>query len=138
MKKLLCLWSLCLAVALPLPVVAADDAAAAVFELRIYHPAPGKAEAMLARFRNHTCAIFERLGAVNVGYWTETQPAEGMEPKLYYVLRHANRDAARQMWATFRDDPEWIAARDASEANGRLVNKVDVIFMGATDFSAIK
>ncbi len=129
----------CLAFA---PLASADHhqeaAAQRVFELRVYHPHPGKIDALLARFRDHTCGIFERLGMENVGYWVEAEPAEGEEPKLYYVLAHPSREAAKEAWKTFMADPEWKAAFADSIKDGRLVKKVDSIFMTAADFSAIK
>ena len=39
------------------------------YELRTYFAAPGKLDALNARFRNHTCKIFEKHGMVNIGYW---------------------------------------------------------------------
>ena len=35
-------------------------------------------------------------------------------------------------------DPDWIAARAASEANGPLVAKVQSVYMDPTNFSGIK
>ncbi|RZA03439.1 MAG: NIPSNAP family protein, partial [Moraxellaceae bacterium] len=49
------------------PVLAAEPTS--VYELRIYTTHPGKMPDLLARFKNHTCQIFERHGMVNVGYW---------------------------------------------------------------------
>ena len=97
---------LCLAFA---PVASADhhqEASTRVFELRIYYPHPGKIDALLARFRDHTCGIFERLGMENVGYWVETDVKEGEEPKLYYVLAHPSREQAKAAWKQFMNDPE--------------------------------
>ena len=37
-----------------------------------------------------------------------------------------------------RRHPDWIKARDASEAAGKIVTKVESIFAEPTDFSAIK
>ena len=36
------------------------------YELRIYTAAEGKLEALNARFRDHTCALFEKHGLTNV------------------------------------------------------------------------
>lgn len=129
------LFSICLA-----PSLRADDQAASerVFELRIYHPHEGKLEALLTRFRDHTCGIFERLGAENIGYWVETEPAEGKEPSLYYVISHPSRAAADTFWQTFLQDPEWKAAYADSIKDGRLVAGIDRFFLAPTDFSAIK
>ena len=109
-----------------------------VFELRIYYPHPGKIDDLLTRFRDHTCGIFERLGIENIGYWVESEVADGEEPKLYYVIAHESRDAASAAWGKFRDDEEWKSAYAKSIENGRLVQKVDSIFMNPADFSAIK
>lgn len=109
-----------------------------VFEYRVYSVHPGKMPNLLARFRDHTCGIFERLGAENIGYWVETEPAEGEEAKLHYIIAHKSREASKEFWATFRDDAEWKAAWAASTEDGKIVKKVDKTFMAPTDFSAIK
>jgi NIPSNAP protein len=41
-----------------------------VYELRIYHVAPGKIENLVARFRNHTMKLFADHGIKSVAYWT--------------------------------------------------------------------
>ena len=51
------------------------------------------------------------------------------------MLAHASREAATANWDAFRNDPEWQAARDKSEANGKLVEKVESTFLSLTDFS---
>lgn len=105
-----------------------------VYQLRVYHCYDGKLEDLLARFRNHTMAIFERHGMRNVGYWVPTdEPLKGKT--LFYMLAHASREAADASWEAFRADPEWVKVQAASEANGKLVEKVDSTFMKATDFS---
>ncbi|MEX2025785.1 MAG: NIPSNAP family protein, partial [Pirellulaceae bacterium] len=38
-------------------------------------------------------------------------------------------------WDAFRADPEWIKARDASEKDGKIVEKVVSVFMTLTDYS---
>ena len=106
------------------------------YELRVYYAAPGKLDDLHARFRDHTCKIFERVGMVNVGYWV---PLDNTDNKLIYLLEHTSRDAAKKSWQSFSADPDWKAAQKASEANGKLVDKVDVKFLSATDYSpAIK
>ena len=54
---------------------------------------------------------------------------------LIYVIAHSSREAAVANWKAFGDDPEWQSVRDKSEANGKLVEKVDSTFMVLTDFS---
>jgi hypothetical protein len=117
------------------PVQAAS--AGRVFELRTYTAADGKLQDLKARFRDHTIAIFKRHGIQSIGYWTP-QDAPLSDNTLIYVVAHPSREAAKANWDAFRADPEWQKAQAASEANGKLVNKVDSVFMSPTDFSALK
>jgi hypothetical protein len=105
-----------------------------VYELRIYHAAEGKLDALLARFRDHTIALFDRHGLKLVGFWTPTDdPLKGRT--LIYILKHPSREAATANWKSFHDDPEWVKVSTASEANGKLVEKVDSTYMKLADFS---
>jgi hypothetical protein len=105
-----------------------------VFELRVYHANEGKLDALLARFRDHTVAIFKRHGMMSVAYWTPTdEPLKGKT--LIYILKHPSRAAAAANWKAFHDDPEWVKVSTASEVNGKLVEKVDSTYMTLTDFS---
>ena len=115
-------------------IAAAKPGDTTVFELREYHAAEGKLDALLARFRDHTIAIFNRHHMESVAYWTPTDdPLQGRT--IIYLLKHPSREAATANWAAFRDDPEWKQVSAASEANGKLVNKVESTFMTLTDFS---
>lgn len=114
--------------------LAAAPTSTTVYELRIYHTYDGKLEDLLTRFREHTTKLFEKHGMKNIAYWTPTDdPLKGKT--LIYVIAHASRDAATANWKAFMEDPEWISVRDKSEANGKIVEKVDSTFMVATDFS---
>jgi hypothetical protein len=105
-----------------------------VYELRVYHTYDGKLDDLLRRFREHTVQLFEKHGIKSVAYWTPTdEPLKGKT--LIYILAHPNRDAATANWQAFRDDPEWQSVRDKSEANGKLVEKVESTFLVLTDFS---
>jgi hypothetical protein len=108
-----------------------------VFELRTYHTLPGRLPALQARFRDHTTQLFERHGMTNIGYWTPAD-APASENTLIYILAHASREAAKKSWDEFRNDPEWQQVAKASEADGKIVEKVDSVFMDATDYSRIK
>lgn len=106
-----------------------------VYELRTYTTAPGRLDALLTRFREHTTALFEKHGMTNVGYFLPLDAADGAGEKLIYLLSHSNRQAAAASWAAFRDDPEWQAVSKASEAAGKIVTKVESVFLEAADFS---
>ncbi len=108
-----------------------------VFEIRTYTTAPGKLLDLLNRFRDHTTKLFEKHGMTNIGYWVPTDEPRSKNT-LIYILAHNSRGAAKQSWKDFQADPDWIKARDASEANGKIVTKVESIYADPTDFSAIK
>ena len=111
--------------------VAADSRA---FELRTYTTEPGKLEALHARFRDHTTALFEKHGMTNVGYFIPVDRPD----TLVYLLAHDSREAAERSWQGFRDDADWQRAYRASRENGPLVANVESVFLSATNYSAIK
>ena len=108
-----------------------------VFELRIYKSAPGKLDNLNARFRDHTMALFEKHGMENIGYWTPTSEEE-RDDTLVYVIAHDSREAAAASWSAFGQDPEWQAAAEASNANGRIIAGIESKFMVATDYSPMR
>jgi len=106
----------------------------AVYELRVYHANPGKLEGLVARFRDHTMRIFAKHGIKSVAYWTALdEPVKSST--LIYMLEHPSRDAATENWKSFQEDPEWKSVKEKSEANGKLVEKIDSTFLTLTDFS---
>jgi len=92
-----------------------------------------RATYVLARFRDHTVGIWNRLGIRQLGYWTT---AVGPDSNvLTYMLvweSLADRDVK---WGTFVVDPEWVEVRKASEAAGPLVAKMHNSFLAPTSFS---
>src|SRR5437868_8631585 len=92
----------------------AEDAKAdRYFEMRTYTAAPGKLEALHARFRDHTNKLFIKHGIELVGYWT---PADGekKDNTLIYILAYPSKEAREKSWKEFQDDPEWKTAKEAS------------------------
>ncbi len=115
----------------------APAAAGRVFELRKYYALPGRLDALNARFRDHTGALFQKHGMDLIGFWV---PSEGPEAGsvLIYVLAFPSKEAKDAAWKAFRDDPDWKKAREESEKDGKIVEKVESTLMSATDYSAIK
>lgn len=119
---------------------AADAPAAPVqrfFELRVYTTAEGRLDALHARFRDHTNALFKKHGIEIIGFWT---PADEPRSKntLIYILAYPSREAREQSWKDFQADPEWQKAKADSEKDGKIVINVDSTYMTPTDFSPIK
>lgn len=116
---------------------ASDKPATRVFEIRTYTTNEGKLDDLHARFRDHTTKLFEKHGMTNIGYWVPTDEPRSQNT-LIYILAHDSRDAAKASFAAFGKDPEWQKARAASEENGKLVAKVESVFVSPTDYSPMK
>lgn len=135
--------ALCLA---PAAIFAAADAKSAdakapgkerYFEMRIYTANDGKLDALNARFRDHTNKLFMKHGIDLIGYWVPTDP-EKSKNTLVYILAYPSKEAREAAWKAFANDPEWKAAKAASEKEGVLVKKVEITFMTPTDYSPVK
>jgi hypothetical protein len=113
---------------------ASVDPKGRVFELRTYTTYPGKLPDLQARFRDHTVGLFKKHGMTNVGYWLP----EEQDNTLIYILAHPSEEAGKKAFDAFRNDPSWVKARDASERNGKLAEKVESVYMKAMDFSTIR
>jgi hypothetical protein len=114
-----------------------QDSKQRVFEIRTYTTEPGKLPDLLKRFREHTTKLFEKHGMTNIGYWMPTDEPRSQNT-LIYILAHKSRDTAKQSWKDFQADPDWINVKEASEANGKIVTKVESVFAAPTEFSPIR
>jgi len=115
----------------------AANAAERIYEIRTYTTHPGRLQALNARFRTHTMRLFETHGMTNVGYWIPQDSAR-KDNTLIYIVSHASRAQADRNWAAFRDDPEWQRVAAESERDGAIVDRIERIFMTATDYSPVK
>ncbi len=111
-----------------------------LFELRMYHASPGKLDDLLARFRNHTMALFANHGMTNFGYFVPTEKKDGAGEMLIYILAHKDKESSDASWKAFRADPDWVKTKTDSEVNGPLTIKdgVKSVFMIPTDYSPTK
>lgn len=107
-----------------------------IYELRIYTAVEGKLPALLARFRDHTIRLFEKHGIEDVGYWVPADPPRSQDT-LYYILKHQGREAAAASWDAFRQDPAWQKLKKESEASGKIVDRIESLFLTSTDFSKL-
>jgi len=103
-----------------------------LYEVRIYHPTPGNYANIVDRFRQYTTKLFEKHGMENIGYWT---PTDTTDKRLIYILAYPDRAARDASWKAFGSDPDWKAVVAKTEANGKIVAKVDQIFMTEADIS---
>lgn len=104
---------------------------AGIYELRTYTTNPGKLPALHARFRDHTMKLFEKHGIKSIAYWTPVDKEE----TLVYLVAHKDLESAKASWKAFSQDPEWQKAKSESEKDGKLVMKVERLFLNPTDYS---
>jgi hypothetical protein len=79
--------------------------------------------------------LFTELGLPAVGYF---KPLD--EPKstntMIYILEHQDRAGADAAWQKFMNDERWQAARQTTEADGRLTaERPQRVYMKPTDYS---
>ena len=105
-----------------------------IFELRVYHALPGKLPALEARFRDKTSKILARHDLKVVGYWVTEDASDN---SFIWIVADSSREEAKKNWDRMMADPEFQDVIKAEQAE-KLVEKVDVTYMRATDFSLIK
>jgi len=125
------------AVTLGFSNVVGSNASHHVYELRLYHVNEGKMDALIARFGDHTDAIFKRHNMKSIGFW-RPEDVPYSQNLFVYILEHPSREEAQKNWAAFQADPEWKKVKADSETNGALANHIDSYFMDPTSFSALR
>ncbi|HVY68804.1 MAG TPA: NIPSNAP family protein [Verrucomicrobiae bacterium] len=124
------------------PAVKVGDAGPRIFELRTYTASAGNLEALNARFRDHTVALFQKHGMVNFAYWNKMKDQKGADSTLVYMLAHKSKEARDASFKEFGGDPDWVKAKNESEkkAGGPLTEKdgVKSVLLKATDYSPTK
>src|SRR5258706_5153970 len=108
-----------------------------IFELRTYESSPGKMGALQARFRDHTCKLFEKHHMTVIGFWSPTD-VQLAQRKLIYLLAFPSQEAAVQSWTDFQADPEWKAVKEVSEKDGKLAEKIESVYLRPTNYSPFK
>jgi heme-degrading monooxygenase HmoA len=96
-----------------------------IYELRHYIPVPGKEAAILNRFKNHTFGIFKKNGFKTLNFWIDAKGSG----QLWYVLGWESISSMESSWDTFRKDQEWIKAKEATEKDGPIVEKIESILL---------
>ena len=99
-----------------------------LYELRIYEILPGRMDAIMNRFSQHTMRIFERLDIEVVG----------RSDRLVYITRFDSQADREAKWTAFQSDPEWLQVRAATEASGQIVARVINSYMTPTGFSPMQ
>jgi hypothetical protein len=107
-----------------------------IYEYRAYTCLPGRLPALLNRFENTTLAFFEKYGIRQAGFWTTE--IGGSNQVLHYLLQWESMAEREEKWGGFQSDPEWNAARAASETPDKIVQNIVSEFWRPTAFSSVK
>lgn len=106
-----------------------------IHELRTYRALPNKLSALNRRFKDTTLALFARHGIRPIAFWTIDIGPSNHE--LIYILQWDSMAEREQRWSAFVADPEWTAAREASEKDGPLVANIATAFLRPTSYSPL-
>lgn len=102
-----------------------------IYEFKSYQATPGNAEALIKRFEDKTLPIFARLGIEVVHCWTNPEEPD----KFYYLTRFESEEQRKAALTAFASDPEWKAAKAASETNGPMLASQSTLALHPTRFS---
>ncbi len=107
-----------------------------LYELRIYHTAPGRLPDLNSRFANITLKLWDTFGIRQVGFWTTLVGPNNNA--LFYLLEWESMAERDQKWTAFATAPEWLAARGETEKNGPLVERIENMFLSPTAYSKLR
>ena len=107
-----------------------------IYELRVYTALPGRLPALLSRFENVTLGFWEKHGIRQAGFFTTTIGPNNLD--LTYLIAWESLAEREQRWNAFQADPDWIAARTASEADGQIVANIANSILMPTTFSSVR
>ena len=107
-----------------------------IYEFRIYRCLPNRLPALLKRFETNTLRIWEKHGIRQAGFWTTVIGEFNLD--LTYLLAWESLAEREKKWVAFQTDPEWIAARDASEKDGPIVATLSSSILQPTSFSSVR
>jgi hypothetical protein len=107
-----------------------------IYELRVYHCVPGRLPDLLKRFDTITLKLWEKHGIRQAGFWTTLVGESNQD--LTYFLKWESLAEREAKFTAFGADPEWLAARAETEANGPIVASITNAFLAPTSFSSAK
>lgn len=107
-----------------------------IYESRVYTALPGRMPALLNRFEKVTLGFWDKHGIRQVGFFTTVVGPNSLD--LTYLLVWESLAEREQRWNAFQADPDWIAARTASEADGQIVANIANAILTPTKFSALQ
>ncbi|MDM0110646.1 NIPSNAP family protein [Variovorax sp. J22R133] len=108
-----------------------------IYELRVYRAMPGRLPNVVARFKDHTTGIWDRLGIKHVGFWT-TLVGGSEIGELTYMIAWESLAEREAKWAIFIADAEWLSAKGETEKDGPIVAEIHNKLLTPTAFSKMQ
>ena len=106
-----------------------------LFELRIYHPMPGRLDDLVERIGAVMPPFFERHGfAPRLGQWTGV--AGSPTPVFAWLLRWPSLEARMAAFAALGADEEWNAVRLRTNGPGEMVRRYDLRLLSPSSAAA--
>lgn len=106
-----------------------------LYELREYHVAPGRMEALNDRFANIGLGYFAKHGIEVIGFWTDVI---GTTNRLTYMLRWEDMAHRERGWGQFAADEARLAEFKETEPDGPLVTLINNRLLAPTDYSPMQ
>ncbi|MCU1666734.1 MAG: hypothetical protein QOI36_3252 [Pseudonocardiales bacterium] len=106
-----------------------------IYEIREYTTVPGRMPALVKRFNEHTFGFFRKHG-MEVAFISLTELGSNSSNELVYVMKFDSYEDMASKWAAFQADPDWRAARSASEADGPIVASISRRVLSPAAFAA--
>lgn len=107
-----------------------------IYEMRVYHCAPGRLPALNKRFETVTLKFWEKYGIEQVGFWSTMVGSSNQT--LTYLLRWESLADRERKWNAFASDPDWLAQRAASEVEAIIVERIENTLLNPTSYSALR
>ena len=107
-----------------------------IYQLRIFTDHPGRVDAHVNRFRDHTCRLLEKHGIKVIGCWV-TATADHSD-QVVFMTAHDSYEAMRAAQTAFASDPEQNAMVLDSEKDGPIIEHSDNWYLRPTDFSPLR
>jgi hypothetical protein len=110
-----------------------------VFELMVYHTAPGKVPELESIFRD-VSKLQAKHDLNVVGYWVPDEDSP-WKNTFVYLVAHSSKDDAKKNWDALHADPAFPPYRKAAAPLIQQVNgeyNVEEVFMRPADYSAMK
>jgi hypothetical protein len=107
-----------------------------IYEMRIYRCVPGRLPALLKRFETVTLKLWEKHGIRPAGFFTTLIGESNQE--LTYLLAWESLADREKKWNAFQSDPDWMAARAKTEADGQIVGNIASQLLTPTAFSSLR